>query len=130
MFQHFPAIITVCTLFLLVGTALAVAAARNKYKIHAPATVGDANFERVFRVQMNTQESAIVFLPALWLFSNYVSPLWAGILGAVWLFGRVLYAFAYIRAAHARTSGFVIAFTAFVILVLGATVGIGQALLN
>ena len=33
------------------------------------------------RVQQNTIEQLVIFLPALFLFANYVSPRWAGWLG-------------------------------------------------
>lgn len=127
--QYFPAIITLFALLLYVATAIAVAVARGKYKIPAPATTGDINFERVFRVQMNTQENLIIFLPVLWLFSEYVSPLWAGILGIVWLIGRTDYAFSYIWQAEARDRGFATAISAFAVLAIGAGVGIALKML-
>src|SRR5690606_25381261 len=80
-----PAIITLCALAIFIYTIIAVGFARTKYQIKAPATTGNVDFERIFRVQMNTQESLLLFLPALWLFSQYVSPLWGGIIGVVWL---------------------------------------------
>lgn len=124
MAQHFSAIVTLLALFLFSATGLAVAVARGKYGVKAPATTGNENFERVFRVQMNTQESLVVFLPALWLFNNYVSIVWAGIIGLVWLFGRTYYAVSYIRSATARGPGFMIGMAAFVTLAVGAGIGI------
>ena len=44
-----------------------VGRARGRYGVAAPATSGHPVFERYYRVQMNTVESLIVFLPALWL---------------------------------------------------------------
>lgn len=126
MAQHFPALITLLTLLLILATGIAVAKARSKYGIKAPATTGNDDFERIFRVQMNTQESAILFLPALWLFSSYVSPLWAGVVGLVWVVARVHYAVGYARAAAARALGFTVGMLAFG--VLGAGAGIGLAL--
>jgi glutathione S-transferase len=124
MAQHFSAIITLLALFLFLATGLAVAIARGKYRVVAPATTGNENFERIFRVQMNTQESLIVFLPALWLFNNYVSVVWAGIIGLVWLFGRSYYAISYTRSSAARGPGFIIGMLAVVILAVGAGIGI------
>lgn len=128
MALHFPALITLLTVLLLLGTGVAVAKARAKYGVKAPATTGNLDFERVFRVQMNTQENAMLFLPTLWLFSLYISPLWGGILGLVWLAGRIHYAVGYIRAASARAPGFVISMTVVGTLLLGATSGIAMKL--
>ncbi len=122
--QEFPAIITLLTLFLLLATGLGVAKARIKYQIKAPATTGNVDFERVFRVQMNTQESALTFLPALWLFSSYVSPLWAGILGLVWVLARVHYAIGYARANEKRAAGFILGLIALAVLAGGASLGV------
>jgi glutathione S-transferase len=124
MAQHFSAIITLLSLLLFLLTGAAVAYARGKYGIKAPATTGNEDFERIFRVQMNTQENLILFLPALWLFNNYVSIVWAGILGLVWLIGRTYYAISYIRSAAARGPGFVISMMAFAVLAIGAGIGI------
>lgn len=124
MAMHLPAIITLLSLLLFFAILIYVGYARMKYGIKAPATTGNQDFERIFRVQMNTMENLILFLPSLWLFSNYLSPLWAGVLGVVWLVGRVDYAISYARAAEARSRGYGISALAFVALAVGAAVGI------
>jgi len=124
MAMHFPAIITLLSLLLFFATIVAVGSARAKYGIKAPATTGNDNFERVFRVQMNTLESLVLFLPALWLFSIYVSLWWTGIIGLIWLLARIYYMVSYIRSADARSLGYIISFLAFAALAIGATVGI------
>ena len=58
--------------FMLFG--LAVGSARARYKVPAPATAGHEVFERYFRVQMNTLEQLVVFLPSIWLFGHYSMP--------------------------------------------------------
>jgi glutathione S-transferase len=124
MAMHLPAIITLFSLLLFFFISIYVGYARTKYGIKAPATTGNDDFERIFRVQMNTLESLVLFLPALWLFGHYVSPLWAGVTGAVWLVGRVDYAISYARSAAARSRGFGISALAFVVLALGAGIGV------
>jgi glutathione S-transferase len=124
MAAHFPAIITLLALLLSLFTVLAVGIARQKYSIRAPATTGNDDFERIFRVQMNTQENLILFLPALWLFSHYVSAFWAGLIGTVWLLGRVDYMISYSRVASKRSRGFGISLLAFAVLAIGAAVGL------
>ena len=48
---------------------MAVGRARGLYKCPAPATTGNEMFERYFRVQMNTLEQLVVFVPAIVLFA-------------------------------------------------------------
>jgi glutathione S-transferase len=117
---HIPSLITSFTLLLLFGVALNVGRARAKYKIDAPATTGHPKFELAYRVQMNTVENTVAFIPALWLFSYYVSTTWSGILGGLWLVGRLWYAVAYSEDAKKRGGGFGLSFFAFLILMVGA----------
>jgi len=42
--------------------------------------LGNVEFERYFRVQQNTLESLLVFIPSLILFSRYFNPSWAAVL--------------------------------------------------
>ena len=101
-----------------------VSRARGKYGIKAPATTGSPDFERVFRVQQNTLEQIVVFLPALWMFSAYVSDLYAGILGVVWTIGRVMYAQSYYVDASKRGRGYIISLAVVGILLVGSVVGV------
>ena len=71
----FPSSVTVLTLILYLVITINVGRARGKYKVPVPQTSGDPDFERVFRVQQNPLEQLILFLPSLWLFSLFVSPL-------------------------------------------------------
>ena len=122
--NHLPALITLLTVFLMFWTAIRVGKARPKYGIEAPATTGNPDFERIFRVQMNTLENAVMFLPALWLFTIYVSPIWAAVAGAVWLAGRVWYVLAYTEDASKRGPGFGTGMLALAILAVGAAIGV------
>lgn len=121
---HLPSLITVLTIILLFCLTLNVGKARAKYKVNAPATTGHPNFELAYRVQINTVENAVAFIPALWLFSYYVSTTWGSVLGGVWLIGRVWYAIAYNEDAKKRGGGFGLSFLAFVILTFGALIEI------
>ncbi len=123
-------LITVLSLLLFVGVSLNVGRARAKFKIAAPAVTGNANFERVYRVQQNTLEQLAVFLPSMWLFGYYVSAAWAAGLGLVWIVGRVVYAMGYYKDADKRGPGFGISFTATVVLMVGALVGIVMTLVK
>ena len=114
--MHYVAIVTVVALLQFFWFGWQVGVARGKYNIAAPATSGNEMFERVFRVHMNTLEQLVVFLPALWIFASYISPLWAAVLGAVFIVGRALYARTYVKDPKSRSPGF--AMTALPILAL------------
>ena len=74
-------------------------------------------FERWYRVQLNTLEQLVVFLPALFLFANYASPRLAGWIGLAFVVGRIVYARSYLADPAARGPGFIIGFSANSILV-------------
>jgi len=126
----YPSLVTALTLIVYQVLTVNVGRARMKYKIMPPAMSGDENFERVVRVQQNTLEQLVFFLPGLWLFSFYVSPLWGAGLGSVWLIGRIIFAWGYYQAAEKRVAGFAISTLSGITLVLGALVGIGLKLFN
>jgi uncharacterized membrane protein YecN with MAPEG domain len=92
--------------------------------VPVPQTSGDPDFERVFRVQQNTLEQLVLFLPSLWLFSLFVSPIWGAGIGIFWIIGRILYAWGYYRAAEKRLPGFGINFLSLLVLIVGSLVGI------
>lgn len=122
------ALVTALALLLYQALSLNVGRARLKYGVKPPATTGNPDFERYLRVQQNTLEQLIVFLPALWLFSLLINPLWGAGLGLVWILGRILFAWGYYQAAEKRGPGFGVSFLASAALILGALIGSIQAL--
>ncbi len=122
--MDWPALVTLGALALGFATASLVGHARVKYRIKAPATTGHEMFERAYRVQMNTLENTVLFLPALWLAALYVGAPAATVLGAVWLAGRVWYAFAYMSDPKKRGAGFTLAYIAWGLLMLGTAWGV------
>ena len=125
-----PSLITALTLLVYLAITINVGRARAKYKVPPPQMTGDPDFERVLRVQQNTLEQMVFFVPALWLFSNYVSPIWGAGIGAVWLLGRIAYAWGYYQAAEKRTIGFGISVISAIVLLLGSLVGIVLSLMR
>src|ERR1700723_4067788 len=121
---HFTSIVTCLAILFYFFTTVQVSKARTAYGVKAPAISGNPDFERVFRVHMNTLEWMPIFLPALWLFAIYVSDAIAAALGVVWIIGRVLYMNGYAKAANKRGPGFAVQGGAAAILWLGAVVGI------
>ena len=113
--------------FLLFG--IAVARARTRYHVPAPATTGNADFERYFRVHANTLEQLIIFLPAIMLFAHYVNAYLAAALGALFIIGRAVYFQGYTKAAEGRHLGFGLSVIPSLILLIGGIFGALRALL-
>jgi uncharacterized MAPEG superfamily protein len=88
--------------------AALVGRARRQHGIKPPATVGHPVFERFYRVQQNTLETLIVFIPAIWIFGLHVSPHIGAGLGVVFVVARAVYAAGYISAAEKRSIGAVL----------------------
>jgi len=101
-----------------------VGALRGKTGIAAPATTGDPLFERAFRVHMNTIEQLVVFLPVLWLSVQVIGDAWTGLVGVVWLAGRVFYASGYMKDPIRRGPGMLITLSATLVLIVVTLVGI------
>ncbi len=117
---HFTALVTCLAILFYFFTSVRVARARAAYGVKAPAISGNPDFERVFRVQMNTLEWMPIFLPSLWLFAIYVSDPGAALVGLVWIAGRILYMTGYSQAAERRGRGFGIQALAAGVLLLGS----------
>ena len=103
--NHLPDLVAVDTLLavaIFFGCGVAVGRGRAKYKIAAPATTGHPDFERVFRVQMNTLEALAMFLPSLWVAAMHADRMLVGGVGLVWVVARIWYAIAYAGAAQKR----------------------------
>ncbi len=115
----YVAIVTVVALLQFFWFGWQVGAARAKYNIPAPAVSGNDAFERVFRVHMNTLEQLVVFLPALWIFASFISPIWASALGAVFIIGRALYARSYVKDPNGRSAGFAMSAVPTLLLIIG-----------
>ena len=108
----------------------AVGRARVRYQVAAPATGGHEVFERYYRVQMNTLEQLVVFVPAIMLFGRYLSAPTAAALGALFIVGRALYFRGYVRSPQRRHFGFGLSFFPNMVLLGGALVGALRALLS
>lgn len=128
MIQHLPAIVVLLAVLLQIGTMWATGSAREKYNVKAPANSGHPAFERASRVQMNTLEATVAFLPSLWLAVQYGFPLWGSISGLVWVLGRVWYAVAYLQDASKRGPGFMVAATGWLVTLLFGVFGLVKAL--
>jgi glutathione S-transferase len=99
-------LITLLALLEYLVFAMLVGKARGQYGVKAPAVTGHEMFERAYRVQMNTLELLVIFLPALWLASQHFSSTWTAPLGGLFLVGRIVYARAYVSDPAKRSAGF------------------------
>ena len=103
-------IVTVLALLQYMYFGIQVGGARQKSGVKAPATSGDPQFERVYRIHQNTLEQLIVLIPVLWMYGRFVNPLWGAGMGAVYLIGRFVYSSEYTKDPSTRTLGFTLSF--------------------
>lgn len=107
----------------LAAFGLLVGRARGRYGVKAPATSGHEIFDRYFRVQMNTLELLVLFVPGMLLAPQYLAPLWVAAIGAVYLIGRLIYLRAYVSDPPSRGLGFGLSFIPVILLALIVIVG-------
>jgi len=103
--------------------AVQVGKARGEHGVSAPATTGNEIFERYYRVQMNTLELLVAFIPGLIMFSRYFDPNVAAGIGAIFIIGRMLYFKSYVSDPAKRSIGFALSILPVLILVIGGLVG-------
>jgi glutathione S-transferase len=127
MLPILPSLVTGLALLLYLVLVINVSRARGRYKVAAPAIAGDPGFDRVFRVQQNTLEQIVVFVPALWLFSAFASPLWGAGIGFLWVLARIYYAWSYYRDAARRGPGYALGLACSVVLLVGGIAGMLRA---
>ena len=104
------AIVTILALGQFVFFSIQVGSMRAKHDVKAPATSGHPEFERMFRIQQNTMEQLVAFIPALWIFAYLVNPYWGAALGLVFVVGRFVYWSSYLKDPANRGAGFTITF--------------------
>ncbi len=127
-----PALVDLVALLALlqfVFFAALVGRARGRHGVRAPAVSGNEQFERIYRVQMNTLELLVMLLPSMVIAARYW-PAWAvASLGGVYLLGRLLYWRAYVAEPSRRGAGYLLSFAPVLVLMLAALVSALLALL-
>jgi len=122
------ALVTLAALVQYFLMGLNVGRARGKFGVAAPAVHGHPEFERYYRVQMNTLEWMVIFLPCLWMAGVFTADwgmrasLAVAALGVVWIAGRYIYSQAYVKDPATRSRGFAIQALATLLLLLIALV--------
>jgi glutathione S-transferase len=112
--------------FVLAGRA---GQARSKYGIKAPAVTGNIHYECAYRVQMNTLEQMVFFIPAMWLYALFLNDVGAAVSGLLWIAARIYYAISYTRDPQTRGPGALATVAVQVLVFLGAAYGVVKALL-
>lgn len=123
------AIVIALALVEFVVFGILVGRARGLYGVEAPAMSGHEVFDRYFRVHYNTMEVLVVFVPSIWLFGLYINPQWGAGLGAIYLVGRIVYFRSYVADPAGRSRGFGMSMLPVLILLIGALLGAGRALI-
>lgn len=121
--MNYVHIVALLAIIQFIVFTMLVGAARGKYKISAPAMTGNEHFERAVRVQMNTLEQLVCFLPALLIASAYWPQHYVAAAGVVYLVGRTLYQRAYVADPAKRGLGFLLTFLPTTLLVLAGLAG-------
>ncbi len=99
-----------------------VAKSRRRFNVPAPAVAGNEQFERIYRVHMNTLEMMVALLPALYAAARYL-PNWIVVAaGTVFMVGRFIYWRDYVAAPSKRRLGFVLSIVPVCALVLATLV--------
>lgn len=116
-------IVAVLAVLQFIVFSFMVGLAREKYGVQAPAVQGHEIFERVFRVQMNTMEQLICFIPSLLLANVYWPDIYVALVGVVYLIGRLIYRQSYVSNPAKRSLGFMLTILPTFCLLIAAFIG-------
>ncbi len=123
--------VTVLATGFYIYTVFLVGNMRGKHNIKAPACAGHPEFDRAYRVQMNTLEQLAIVLPLLWIGTLYPIGMllaWlAPLVGLIWVLSRVLYLRGYMAAPEKREAGAMIGGICAVALLVIAMIGLLRA---
>jgi glutathione S-transferase len=115
---------TLAALVVYFWISVNVGRARRKYNVSAPSIDGPIKFQSIYRVQANTVEQFVLFLPALWMCAYFLDDRWAAAGGWIWVVGRIVYAVGYYRDPGKREIGFVMTILASIALMAGTIAGL------
>ncbi len=126
---EYTAIVTLLALMQFMMFSIQVGSMRVKHGVKAPAIAGHPEFERMFRIQQNTMEQLVVFVPALWMYAYLVNPLWGAGIGLLFIIGRFVYRAAYLKDPASRSNGFTIGVLAIAVLLVWSFVAAVMSLI-
>jgi glutathione S-transferase len=120
------AAVSILAVLFCLYSSMFVGLMRSRHGVKAPAVTGAPEFERAYRVQMNTLEQFILFLPLLWIATAL--PVGSAFLppacGSIWVIGRIIYMRGYLADPARRSLGFNIGAAAVLGLLVLAVVGL------
>ena len=109
--------ITLLSIVQVFGFGILVGRVRRIYGVASPKMSGHDVVERYIRIQQNTFELLIMLLPSLWICARYIMPEIAAGLGAIYIFGRILYLRGYSKSPSKRHLGFGVSIAPIFILI-------------
>lgn len=121
-------IVTLLATVVYLGLAMRVGILRGTLGIQAPATSGHPQFERAYRVHLNTAEQYIAFLPLFWMATlTFHTYYWLpAAFGAAFLLARLFYARLYMRAPATRIPGAFLTMLTQVGLLVLSVIGVAE----
>lgn len=122
--MNYVDLVAVLAIVQLIFFGVLVGRARGTYGIKAPAVSGHEMFERAYRVQMNTLELMVAFLPALFIAGRYWPQAYVAGAGAVYVVGRFIYWRSYVVAPRSRALGFALSMIPILALLAGSLAAI------
>jgi glutathione S-transferase len=122
--MNYVDLVAVLAVIQMIFFGVLVGRARGRYGVKAPAVSGHELFERAYRVQMNTLELMVAFLPALFIAAKYWPQAYVAGVGAVYLLGRLIYWRSYVAAPSSRALGFGLSMLPILALLIGSLVAI------
>ena len=122
--MEYTALVILAALAQYLYFTVRVGSGRVKYGVDAPRISGNDTWDRLFRVQQNTLEQLIVFIPAAVMFGLYASGTWVLLPGLVFLVGRQLYSSEYVNDPKSRVAGMALTLLANAALVVGAALAL------
>lgn len=94
----FAIIITLITLGFYQFLSINVSAARDTYKIKAPAVTGNVNFERIYRTHLNFLENMVIFLPLVLILGVKIpNNMFYMVFSILWLAFKIIFSFCYMK---------------------------------
>ncbi len=127
--MHYVDLVAVLAIAQLLFFSILVGRARGLYGIKAPAVTGHEMFERTYRVQMNTLELMVPFLPALYIAAKYWPQIYVAAIGVVYVIGRFMYWRNYLAAPASRSNAFGLSILPILVLLLAVLAGIVRDLI-
>jgi glutathione S-transferase len=122
--MHFVELVAALAVIQFLSFGALTGNARRVSGLKAPAVTGHPTFERMYRVQMNTLELLVAFMPALFLAAKFWPPVLIAGLGVVYLVGRVIFWRAYVTDPSKRALGFILSIVPTMLLAVLALIGV------